>query len=107
MSITIKIEKVYLLGSSEKCVNCLCSVKFRESIQIRSLTRKNFDRGKTNSQQSSNQNSDEYENELTINENEKLLSKSNESILYYLGNELKPGDFLEIECFKFAKFSKK
>lgn len=119
MSITIKLDKVYRGGiSGGEKLKCLCKVTFRNSLQIRSLnetdenvTIKSLSSSSSRLGLSSRGGLDGdtvgENDELGVGENERLLAKTNEHVVYQLGDELNPDDFIEIECFKNAKFSKK
>lgn len=122
MSITIKLDKVYRGGiSGGEKLKCLCKVTFRNSVQIRSLneaddnvtnaTIKSLSSSSSRAVLSSRSGLDGdtagENDELGVDENERLLAKTNEHVVYQLGDELDPDDFIEIECFKNSKFSKK
>lgn len=104
MSLTIKIKKVYNLNKNvlkdtlldvDRSIDCLCKIKFKNCTQIRNLTKhrsalKIF-----------------IQNDLDSREKDKLLSNTDDLVIYRLGSELEYNDFLEIECYLPGKFSKK
>lgn len=110
MSLTIKLERVYRTPPLSGRVNesCVCKVSFRQSFQTRSL-RKTVTGGSRGKGGKSLDPMTEYEDDENHDDEtvRKLLSRSNEAILFQLGEQLLARDYVDFECFKKSAFAKK
>lgn len=121
MSLIIKLEKVYTtsqVGQEKVNLPCLCKCTFRQSFQMRNLKwtttneqplvkvkrRKRGERRNLMIKKDSHNQDDGDDDDP---ENRKLLERSNEPIVFPLGEEIIIDDHIEIECFRKATFSKK
>ena len=119
MSLIIKLEKIYTttsqVGKEKVNLPCLCKCTFRQSFQMRNLKwtttneqplvngkRKVGERRNLMIKKDNHDDDDDDDPE-----NRKLLERSNEAIVFPLGEEIIVDDHIEIECFRKATFSKK
>lgn len=126
MSIKINIDSVYVLNESKsavRCLDCLCRVKFRNSIMERILENKSqlqdmIIKSSMVSRTGSASARSRRKHAAALAEttggaddddeaHEKLLARTNRFMIYYLGSEITGEDTLEIECFRMGKLSKK